>query len=146
MPSKENLEIVLKVLKDRKMIWNLTELCDKMGISDGYLRMVRKGTKPITEKLVKKICKLYPLVNYYFLMDGEGEVLLSQPREDMPYTNVTGGSQNVQAGGNVTINNAADLEARLADAQKQIEMISKMLEQSTKLNEWLQAQLNKYTK
>jgi transcriptional regulator with XRE-family HTH domain len=53
-----------------------TALSERLGFTRGYISLLTRGKKPISQQVLNEILKCFPRVNIHWLMSGKGEPML----------------------------------------------------------------------
>ncbi len=51
-------------------------LSERLGFTRGYISLLTRGKKPISQQVLNEILKCFPRVNIHWLMSGKGEPML----------------------------------------------------------------------
>lgn len=78
MAENERLALVVKELKEKRLIFNNADLASILEVSPTYVSLLINGKKPLTGKMVNNMVTRFPDINPAWLMTGEGEMLKGQ--------------------------------------------------------------------
>ena len=75
MAENERLALVVKELKEKRLIFNNADLASVLEVSPTYVSLLINGKKPLTGKMVNNMVTRFPDINPAWLMTGEGSML-----------------------------------------------------------------------
>lgn len=78
MAENERLALVVKALKEKRLIFNNADLASILEVSPTYVSLLINGKKPLTGKMVNNMVTRFPDINPAWLLTGEGEMLKGQ--------------------------------------------------------------------
>lgn len=84
MNKRERAKEVLSWLIYSKKLGSQRELAELMSYSPTVVSSAMTGKIPLSDKLVKRICSMDERLNIQWVMDGEGEMLLSDKPRTTP--------------------------------------------------------------
>lgn len=67
-------------LIDNRRVRNQAELTARLDLSKGYVSQIVNGKREPSEPVVRKFANLYPEINETWLLTGEGDMLVSAPK------------------------------------------------------------------
>ena len=124
MAENERLALVVKELKEKRLIFNNADLASILEVSPTYVSLLINGKKPLTGKMVNNMVTRFPDINPAWLMTGEGEMLRAGSAAEEPASYAAG------AGG------IAQLRAEVDELKKQFDDERRtLLEQNKKLTD-----------
>lgn len=77
MTGNNRLKELLNYLIDNRFVRNQEELAQITGIIKSTISQLCSGKRELNEQYVRRICKQFPFVNQEWLLEGDGEMLLS---------------------------------------------------------------------
>lgn len=80
---------VMSLLIQNRVALTQKGIATKMGYNHSVVSQVLNGKVRMSEKFMRTLCSLDPRLNYEWLLNGSGEMLLSEPRVVEP-VNVKG--------------------------------------------------------
>lgn len=67
-------------LIDNRRVRNQAELTERLDLSKGYVSQIVNGKREPSEPVVRKFANLYPEISGTWLLTGEGDMLVSAPK------------------------------------------------------------------
>ena len=113
------------------------------GLSKGLIGQARTGKSDLGPGSVDKILKRYQDLNRVWLMTGEGEMLVEQPRDGLSGT-VDLSSHHVSGGGNVVASGSATVQQTGTNSAV-TEMLTRQNEMLARQNEMLMKSIDRLT-
>lgn len=80
---------VMSLLIQNRVALTQKGIATKMGYNHSVVSQVLNGKVRMSEKFMRTLCSLDPRLNYEWLLNGSGEMLLSEPRVVVEPVNVT---------------------------------------------------------
>ncbi|GHU96734.1 hypothetical protein FACS1894156_8080 [Bacteroidia bacterium] len=74
--ENERVKLVVYWLISQSIVASQEDAATKLGYNAAYLSQVITGVKPVSQKLIKNLCKLSQKINEIYLFDGNGKMIL----------------------------------------------------------------------
>jgi len=115
-----------------KLKLNTKQFSEAIGVSNGYLAKQRANKANVGSHIIEKIVSVYPEVNLYWLIKGEGSMLreINKKREyQLPDNNFQVGEQsyNLNSSYEVEISKLNTVIVRLAKKNSELEQENEKL-------------------
>ena len=75
MNENKRLKEAIEYLKKEKIIYNQQDFVDKIGSRSSVVSEFITGQRVLSEKSIRKICGIFPIINPLWLHKGEGKML-----------------------------------------------------------------------
>ena len=118
------------------------DMADKLGVSQGYIAQMLNGRQQFGRAAAKKWQEAFG-ISASWLMTGEGEMLVEQPRDGLTGT-VDLSSHHVSGGGNVVASGSATVQQTGTNSAV-TEMLARQNEMLARQNEMLMKSIDRLT-
>lgn len=75
----DRLRVAILYLLKEQYIHNNADLATKIGVHPSFLSEALNGKRTITGKFLRRVCDRFPMLNFTWLLVGEGEMVLLRP-------------------------------------------------------------------